>query len=95
MMRCLSDRFKESVKSEIARAIRRIATKDKLTEPPEEKILTVQKYGNTSFVNVHLGRSVYTRLEEVAERVETTPDVLISNATLMMLRKLERTAAKP
>jgi len=88
-MKYLPDGFKDSVKLESARATRRIAEKDELTEPPKEKISTIQKYANTSFVNVLLEGSVYTRLEKTAEKLGTTPDILISNALLLTLKKLE------
>lgn len=52
------------------------------------------QYANASFVNVLLERSVYTRLEEMADNLETTPDVIISNALLLMLKRLEGRAMK-
>jgi len=61
-----------------------------LTEPPKEKILTVQKYANTSFVNVVLVKPFYTQLERIAEKLGTTPDVIISNILLKGLKELER-----
>jgi len=88
-MKYLPDRFKDSVKSESAHAIRRIATKDKLTEPPKEKILTIKKYANASFINVLLEKPIYARLEKTAERLGTTPDVILSNAILLALKRLE------
>ena len=84
----LPGRFKDSVKSE-ARVARYATNEDKLTDPPKEKILTVQKYGNTDFVNIFLEKAVYTKLERVAEKLGTTPDVIISNALLLALKRLE------
>ena len=90
VMKHLSDRFKDSVKSESARATRRVAKEDELTAPPKEKVLTVKKYANTHFVNVMVEKPFYTRLEKIAEKLGTTPDVLISNALLLTLKKLEK-----
>jgi len=89
VMKYLPDRFKDNVKSESARATRRVATEDKLTKLPKEKILTIQKYRNTNFVNVIIEQHFYNRLERLAKKMETTPDVIISNALLLTLKKLE------
>ena len=98
-MKYLPDKFKDDVKSESARAARRAAKDTKrreepkeivmLTEPPKEKILTVRKYANTYFVNVMVEKPFYTKLEKVAKNLETTPDVLINNALLLILKRLE------
>ena len=88
----LADRFKDSAQSErrTTPVARRATGENELTEPPKEKILTIQKYtANISFVNVLLEKSVYTRLEKTAEKLGTTPDVLISNALLLTLKRLE------
>ena len=87
----LPDRFKDGVKSEraSASAAARRAAADKLTDPSKEKILTIQKCGNTDFVNVLLKKLFYTRLERIVEKLRTTPDVIISNALLLMLKRLE------
>lgn len=61
-----------------------------LTVPPREKVLTVREYAN--FVNVIVEKPFYTRLEKTAEKLGTTPDVLVSNALLLTLKKLENMA---
>jgi len=94
VMKYLPDRFKDNVKSENARATRRVATEDKLTELPNKKILTIQKYRNTNFVNVIIEQKFYNRLERLAKKMETTPDVIIGNALLLTLKKLEETTKK-
>ena len=60
-----------------------------LTKPPKEKILTVRKYANTHFVNVMVERFFYIKLEKAAKKVGTTPEALINNALLLILKKLE------
>jgi len=47
------------------------------------------KYMNTHFVSVTVEKPFYTRLEKTAEKLGTTPDVVISNALLLTLKKLE------
>jgi hypothetical protein len=49
----------------------------------------VKKYANTHFVNVMVEKPFYTKLEKAAEKLGTTPDVLINNALLLILKKLE------
>jgi len=44
---------------------------------------------NTHFVSVTVEKPFYTRLEKTAEKLGTTPDVVISNALLLTLKKLE------
>jgi len=52
---------------------------DKLTAPPEKKpVLTVTKYTNTHLVNVMVENPFYMRLEKIAEKLGTMPDVLIN-----------------
>ena len=94
VMKYLPDRFKDNVKSENARATRRVATEDKLTELPHKNILTIQKYRNTKFVNVLIEQRFYNRLERLAKTLETTPDVIISNALLLGLKNLEEKTKK-
>jgi hypothetical protein len=99
VMKYLPNQFKDNVKSDSARAARRAAEDVKrheepkeiveLTEPPKEKILTIQKYANTHFVNVVVEKPFYTQLERIAERLRTTPDVLISNILLKALKEIK------
>ena len=98
VVKYLPNKFKDSLQSErrTSPVARRATGENELTDPPKEKILTIQKYRNADFVNVLLEGSVYTRLEKTAEKLGTTPDVLISNALLLTLRKLEgRTRKEP
>jgi len=60
-----------------------------LLADPQEKILAVKNYANTDFVNVILQKQFYIRLEGVAEKLGTAPDVIIGNALRLALKKLE------
>ncbi|MDH5690750.1 MAG: hypothetical protein OEY81_04920 [Candidatus Bathyarchaeota archaeon] len=57
--------------------------------PPENQILTMKKYANTHFVNIMVEKPFYTKLEKAAEKLGTTPEVLINNALLLILKRLE------
>ena len=60
-----------------------------LTASPEKKVLEVREYSNTHFVNVLVEKPFYMKLKEVSEKLGTTPDVLINNALLLIVKKLE------
>ena len=100
VMKYLPEKFEDNVKSESA--TRPVTKNDskcgvvsvELTEPPKEKILTIQKYANTHFVNVMVEKPFYTKLERIAEKLETTPDVIISNILLTLKRLEERMGSK-
>ena len=47
----------------------------------------MKKYTNTHFVSIMVEKPFYTRLEKTAEKLGTTPDVLISNALLLTPKK--------
>ncbi len=52
-------------------------------------VLIDGKYANTHFVNVMVEKPFYMKLKEVSEKLRTTPDVLINNALLLIVKKLE------
>jgi len=56
---------------------------------PQQKILTVKNYANTKFVNVVLEKQFYLKVEKIAEKLGTKPDVIINNTLLLTLKKLE------
>ena len=64
-----------------------------LEEPPEG-LLTIKVYENKDLVRIRIKRKLYEQLEETAERLGTTPDVLIYNALLLTLKNLEGKARK-
>jgi len=84
----LPDKFKDYIQSaKRATTVARHATKEnELTEVPKQNILKIQKYKNCSFVNILLEMPVYEQLENVAEKLQTTPDILITNALLLILK---------
>jgi len=69
----------------IAYGIARRARTSKLLDPPEEA-LSIRAYANTEFVNIILKKPLYEKLEEKAKKLETTPDKLIYNAILLILK---------
>jgi rRNA pseudouridine-1189 N-methylase Emg1 (Nep1/Mra1 family) len=54
------------------------------------KIEAIKAYGNTNFVNIMLEKQFYQQLEETAQRLKTKPDILIYNALLLILKRLEK-----
>jgi len=58
----------------------------KLEKPPEGLIEVNE---NEDPVRIKIDRKFYKQLEKTAEKLGTTPDVLISNALLLTLKKLE------
>jgi len=56
---------------------------------PQQKILTVKNYANTKFVNIVLEKRFYTKVEKIAEKLGTKPDIIINNTLLLALKKLE------
>jgi len=57
--------------------------KIQLEEPPEGLI---EVHENEDPVRIKVERRFYRQLEETAERLETTPDKLIYNAILLILK---------
>ena len=86
VMKYLPDRFKHHLQSERAKpALRRRAKISKLLDPPEE-VLSIRAYANTEFVNIMIKKPLYEKLQEKAKKLETTPDNLIYNAILLILK---------
>jgi predicted DNA-binding ribbon-helix-helix protein len=56
------------------------------TQKVKEPVLIVE--GKTH-VNILVEKQFYTKLEKIAEKLGTTPDMLINNALLMILKRLE------
>jgi len=82
------DKSKEKAhKSKVARYA---AFEDELSlSNPQHKILTVKNYANTKFVNIVLEKRFYTKVEKIAEKLGTKPDIIINNTLLLTLKKLE------
>jgi hypothetical protein len=60
-----------------------------LLSNPQQKILTIKNYTNTKFVNIVLEKRFYTKVEKIAEKLGTKPDIIISNMLLLTMKKLE------
>ena len=57
--------------------------KIQLEEPPEDLI---KIHENKDLVRIKIERKFYRQLEETAKRLKTTPDKLIYNAILLILK---------
>jgi len=99
VMKYLPEKFKDPQQSKRASAAtRRVARKDNPTchmvslelEEPPKGALTIKTYGNTNFVNIMLQKKFYRQLEETAKKLETTPDKLIYNAILLILKSFSQ-----
>ncbi|MCD6243161.1 hypothetical protein J7K06_05720 [Candidatus Bathyarchaeota archaeon] len=99
VMKYLPEKFKDTQQSKRASAAtRRVARKDNPTrhvvslelEEPPKGALTIKTYGNTNFVNIMLQKKFYRQLEETAKKLETTPDKLIYNAILLIIKSLTK-----
>jgi len=94
VMKYLPDKFKDGLQSGRAKlALRRRARKNpthhtfELEEPPKGAV-TIKTYRNTNFVNIMLQKKFYRQLEETAQKLKTTPDKLIYNAILLIIKSL-------
>lgn len=59
-----------------------------LLAEPAERVLVVKKYANVNFVHVVLERRFYENIEKLAENLGTTPDLIINNVLVSMVREL-------
>jgi hypothetical protein len=86
VMKYLPDRFKDRLQSEKAKsALQRGAGISKPLDISED-VLSIKSYANTEFVNIILKKSLYKKLKEKAEKLETTPSKLVYNAILQILK---------
>jgi hypothetical protein len=60
-----------------------------LFSDPQQKILTIKNYTTTKFVNIVLEKWFYTKVEKIAEKLGTKPEIIINNTLLLTLKKLE------
>jgi len=97
VMKYLPDRFKDEVKSENASAARRAAARIKklldFRKPPREKLLTVNKYGNTDRLHVIFEKPLQEEVREAAEKLEMPPDVFLQKSIREKCREIK--ALKP
>jgi len=95
-MKYLPSKFKDGIQSERASAAtRRVAVKNsnhrmfsfELEDLPKDVVI-IKAYGNTDFVNVMLKKQFYMELEEKSKKLKTTPEKLLYNAILIILKSL-------
>lgn len=53
-----------------------------------ERVLTVKKFANVNFVQVILEKRFYSDVEKLAEKMGTTPEIIINNALVWAVKKL-------
>lgn len=82
----LPDDFKDSLQSARAKTALQHGTKANNLDDLPKDTLSIRIYANTNFVNILLRKPLYKKLEEKAKRLETTPDKLIYNAILQLLK---------
>jgi len=86
VMKYLPDRFKDCLQSERAKpALRRGAGMSKLPDTPKD-MLSIKTYGNTDLVNIMVKKPLYKQLEKKAKKLGITPENLIYNAILLILK---------
>lgn len=73
-----------------SKVVRHATVKDELLfSDPKEQILTIKNYANTEFINIILEKRFYMRIEKIAEKLGTKPDIIINNMLLLTMKKLE------
>jgi len=82
--------YKSKEKTQKSKVARHATVGDELLlSDPQEKILTIKNYANTGFVNIILEKRFYMRIEKIAEKFDSKPDIIISNMLLLTMKKLE------
>jgi len=82
--------YKSEGKTQKGKGSRYVTLEDELLfSDPQHKILTIKNYANTKFVNIVLEKRFYTKVEKIAEKLGTKPDIIINNALLLTMKKLE------
>ena len=61
---------------------------------PADMVATLCSYSNTKFANLVLEQSFYSKLKAAAKELEVDPNVIINNALLLALKKVERLLKK-
>jgi len=85
--------YKSEGQTQKGKGSRYVTLEDKLfLSAPQQKILTIKNYANTGFVNIVLEKRFYMKVEKIAEKLGTKPDIVINNTLLLTLKKLEAMA---
>lgn len=71
--------------------VEHLATEDNelLFSDPQQKILTIKNYANTGFVNIILEKWFSMKVERIAEKLGSKPEIIINNTLLLTMQKLE------
>lgn len=64
---------------------------DILRAKPQEKVLKIVKFSNTSFVQILLDGYFYEEIEKLAESFRVSPDQFINNLLVWTVKRLKRT----
>lgn len=83
---------KELSKVKVAR--RATLRLDVLKSVPQVTVLRIFKYANTNFVHVLLDALFYDEIEKLAGNLNITPDRLINNLLVWVVKKLKKAADK-
>ena len=54
-----------------------------------ELVLRIKQYSNTTFVNIILERHFFSRIQKISDNLGMTPELIISEALNLMVKKLE------
>jgi hypothetical protein len=63
-----------------------------LLSDPKQKISAMKNYTNTKFVNIVLQKRFFTKIETIAKKLSTKPEIIINNMLLLRLKKVGRYA---
>jgi hypothetical protein len=68
------------------------AVEDKLFSVPLEKVASLLSYSNTNFATILVEKRFYLKLEEAAHKLGISVDVIINNALLLALQRMNQLA---
>lgn len=80
----LDKRKEKTPKSKVAG----LATEDDMLQICKKKILTINNY-NIKSVKIVLEKRFYAKIDKIAEKLCTKPDIIITNTSLLTLKKLK------
>lgn len=69
-----------------------IADKYELLKKSQKKVVNIVNYSNTNFATIILDKKFYLKLKEASSALGVNPSVIINNALLQTLQKVEKLA---
>ena len=92
VMKYLQDKYKSRPQkheflTETSKVARRAANILRVLKPPREKLLEMAKYANTQHALYTVKKRLQEKIERAAEKVNTTPEVLVQNIIEEKLRE--------